>query len=152
MERVCKCCGKIIKDNEDYTLVNSWMPEEFVQCLACHITDMDKGGVLWCKGCGKYFSADVLHNEEIGGDSFCECLNCGRDIVEGITQAEFEDEHYLVRYAVTVRSANSVRGYVVSVRPGEGTAAIIKKLAEKVDLSGLSEITCAEILLKDDEF
>lgn len=152
MEKVCKCCGKIIKDDEDYTLVNSGMPEEFVQCWACHTSDMDNGKVLQCESCGEYFSADVLHDEEIGGDSFCECPNCGCDIVEGTARADFEDEHYLVRYAVTVRSVNSVRGYVVSVRPGEGTAAVIKKLAEKVDLSGLSEISCAEILLEEDEF
>ena len=28
MKKICKTCGKIIKDDEDYTLVNSGMPEE----------------------------------------------------------------------------------------------------------------------------
>lgn len=43
------------------------------------------------------------------------------------------------------------RGYVVSVPVGE-CASVVKKLAEKVDLSGASEITYAEILLGEDEF
>ena len=53
MKKICKTCGKIIKDDEDYTLVNSGMPEEFVQCWPCHTSDMDNGKVLQCEACGE---------------------------------------------------------------------------------------------------
>lgn len=151
MEKICKCCGKIIKDDDDCFVVNFGTPEEFVQCWTCHISDMDNGRVLQCEACGEYFSADVLHDEEIGDDSFCACPSCGRDIVEGMTREEFADEHRLIRFAVVVRFFNGPRGYVVSVPVGE-RATVVKKLAEKVDLSGASDITYAEILLEEDEF
>lgn len=151
MEKICKCCGKIIKDDEDYYTVNSGMPEEFIQCWLCHTSDMDNGKVLQCEACGEYFSADVLHDEKIGDDSFCGCPNCDCDIVEGMTRDEFTDEHRPIRFAVVVHFFNGPRGYVVSVPVGE-RASVVKKLAEKVDLSGASEITYAEIILEEDEF
>lgn len=93
MEKICKCCGKIIKDEDDCFEVNSGMPEEFVQCWLCHLSDMDNGKVLQCEACGEYFSADVLHDEEIHGNSFCACPSCGMDIVEGMTREEFAEEY-----------------------------------------------------------
>ena len=68
-----------------------------------------------------------------------------------MTRDEFTDEHRPIRFAVVVHFFNGPRGYVVSVPVGE-CASVVKKLAEKVDLSGASEITYAEILLGEDEF
>lgn len=150
MKKICKTCGKIIKDDEDYTLVNSGMPEEFVQCWPCHTSDMDNGKVLQCEACGEYFSTDVLHDEEVCGDSFCECPNCGKDIVEGLTKEEFEDEHFIPKYVVVVTFGNMTRGYQIAAH---GTNEAMEKLLKHLGESGMNGVTAvhiSEILLDED--
>lgn len=102
MEYTCKCCGKTIKSSDlPYATVNSGMKEEFIQCWPCHVSDMDAGRVFQCEACGEYFSSDVLHSEEINGESFCACPNCGCDIIEGTPRDEMAGT-----YAVKTNTAN----------------------------------------------
>lgn len=148
--KICKTCGKIIKDDEDYTLVNFGMPKEFIQCWVCHTSDLDNGRVLQCEACGEYFSADVLHDEEVCGQSFCGCPNCDCDIVEGIPKAEFEDKYFTPKYAAVVSFGNMTRGYQITAH---GTTEAMQKLMKHLGESGMNGVVSvhiSEILLDND--
>lgn len=75
---------------------------------------------------------------------------CGKDVVEGLSRAEFEDEYFCPRYSVVVRQFNgSVRGYIVSAN---GRHEVMKRLLEKLDFNYVAEVSIGEILVKEDEF
>ena len=146
----CKICGEMF-NIWDTSPVNIG-EEKFHICGTCLESERDAGRIISCDACGQYSTTDALHDEEIGGHPFTACPACGKDVVDGLTREQFANEYRPIRYAVMVHFRNSTRGYVVSVPVGEGTATVIKKLAEKVDLTGVSKIACAEILLDEDEF
>lgn len=85
----CKTCGEDIDDAENAYIVNPGLPQEYHQCWACHVSDSDNGRIIQCEACGDWFSADVLHDEVVAGQSFCACPSCGRDVVEGCSREEF---------------------------------------------------------------
>ena len=96
------------------------------------------------------FSADKLHDEEIEGHSFTACPVCGKDVVEGLSRAEFEDKYFRPRYSVVVRQfSGSVRGYIVSANSRH---EVMKRLLEKLDFNYVAEVSIGEILVKEDEF
>lgn len=112
--------------------------------------DSNNGHIISCEACGSYFSADKLHDEEIEGHSFTACPACGKDVVEGLSRAEFEDEYFCPRYSVVVRQFDgSVRGYIVSAN---GRHEVMKRLLEKLDFNYIAEVSIGEILVKEDEF
>lgn len=146
----CKTCGCEIFDEDSAFVVNAGLPTEYVQCELCHDSDCDNGRVTMCESCGEYFSTDVLKDEEFFGQSFTECPACHKDIVEGMTREEFQQEYAPERYAVVVRFfCGEQRGYIVRAQDRQEA---MKKLVEKVDMAAVAEITIAEILLERDEF
>lgn len=146
----CKTCGREIPDGDSVFVVNAGLPAEYVQCELCHDDDCDNGRIITCEACGEYFSADVLKDEEVCGQSFTACPACGKDVVEGMTRTEFEDEYFCSKYSVVVRAFDgSCRGYIVSAK---GRHGVMKRLLEKLDFNGIAEVTIGEVLLKDDEF
>lgn len=84
------------------------------------------------------------------GHSFTACPACGKDVVEGLSRAEFEDEYFRPRYSVVVRQfSGSVRGYIVSANSRH---EVMKRLLEKLDFNYVAEVSIGEILVKEDEF
>lgn len=150
----CRICGEKIEDDfMGATVINKGMDSQHELCYLCLCDAQNNGKVIQCEACGENYTADVLHDEEIFGNSFTPCPNCGKDVVEGLTREEFSAEYRPCRYAVTVRYCSGSRGYIVSVNIGEnGVASAMKKLAERVDLSGAMEISIAEVLLEEDDF
>ena len=147
----CKICGCMFDERDEGTVINEGLDSEFHICGTCLESECNAGRIVSCEGCGEYFTANVLHDEEIVGHSFTACPHCGKDVVEGLTREQFAEEHAPLRYAVVVQHYHGTRGYIVSVPVGE---SVIKKLAEKVDLQGLGtvSITYSQILLEEDEF
>lgn len=98
-------------------------------------------------------TTDILFpvkDEEIEGHSFTACPACGKDVVEGLSRAEFEDEYFRPRYSVVVRQfSGSVRGYIVSANSRH---EVMKRLLEKLDFNYVAEVSIGEILVKEDEF
>jgi len=138
----------------DTRLVNRGIEgKEIRVCDGCAKAACNNGKVIQCDACGESFTSNVLHDEEIDGHSFTSCPSCGKDMVEGLTREEYENEYRIGRYAVTVWSYNgSLRGYIVSMASGKGIRYVIDKLAEKVNLDNAATVTAAEILSEDDEF
>ena len=94
----------------------------------------------------------VLHSEEIApGHTFCPCPSCGKDVVEGMTKEEILEEaedSYIPKYSVVVIYGNgTTRGFVVNA---DGRKQAMEKLCQKVDLSFITSIHIAEVLLDED--
>lgn len=105
---VCKTCGRTIMDREDgerIFTVNSGLPEHYAECESCHDESIDHNRIIQCEACGEWFSNDVLRGEVVGGDTFCPCPHCGRDIVDGQTREEREERDYIPQYSVVVTFA-----------------------------------------------
>ncbi len=150
-EHHCAYCHAAF-DVWDTRLINRGIEgKELRICTSCADEACNNGKIIQCGACGESFTADVLHDEAICGHSFTACPVCGKDVVEGLTREDFENEHRPSRYAVIVRNVNGgQRGYIVSVECSQGTGSVIKKLAEKVNLDSALSVTVAEILLEED--
>lgn len=94
--RTCKVCGRSF-DEESFegVTVNEGTSKEYHVCEDCVSSECNNGRIISCEACGSYFSADMLHDEEIGGNSFTSCPSCGKDMVEGLTREEFSEEYRL---------------------------------------------------------
>lgn len=146
----CHCCGGKFDIVEEGRAVRGADGQvSFWLCDTCLESECNAGRVISCEGCGNYFTAGALHDEEIEGESFTPCPSCGADVVEGLHRKKFAEMHKPIRYAAIVRGPNSSRGYIVRARTGEDP---LKKLAEKVDLRWMDTIHISEILLDEDEF
>lgn len=150
---ICAYCHDAF-DIWDTRVINRGIEgKELCVCNSCADKICNNGKIIQCIACGESFTADVLHGEVIPGHTFTACPSCGKDAMEGLPHKEFEDEYRPCRYAVIVRGVDgSQRGYVVSVESSSGIGAVVKKLAEKVNLSCAASVSVAEILLKEDEF
>lgn len=149
--KTCKICGcSFDEENFEGVVVNEGIDNEYHVCCDCVPSECNNGHIISCEACGSYFSADKLHDEEIEGHSFTACPACGKDVVEGLSRAEFEDEYFRPRYSVVVRQfSGSVRGYIVSAN---GRHEVMKRLLEKLDFNYVAEVSIGEILVKEDEF
>ena len=91
--RICTCakCGRIMNDSEDLIyIVNEGTDKQYVECETCHDDEWERNNIILCDGCGRWFTTDMLHSEEVTpGHTFCPCPVCGKDIVEGETREEF---------------------------------------------------------------
>ena len=125
--KTCKICGcSFDEENFEGIIVNEGMDNEYHVCCDC------------------------VPSECNNGHSFTACPACGKDVVEGLSRAEFEDEYFCPRYSVVVRQFNgSVRGYIVSAN---GRHEVMKRLLEKLDFNYVAEVFIGEILVKEDEF
>lgn len=149
--KTCKICGHSF-DEESFEgiVVNEGMDNEYHVCCDCVPSECNNGHIISCETCGSYFSADKLHDEEIEGHSFTACPACGKDVVEGLSRAEFEDEYFCPKYSVVARFIDgSYRGYTVKAM---GRHEVMKRLLEKLDFTCIAEVCIGEILLKEDEF
>lgn len=146
--KICKTCGKFILDDEEGELaftVNPDIPDkEYVECESCHDYAIDRNKIIQCEACGEWFSNDVLHSDEkeIGGDTFCACPSCGKDIVDGTTREERrKEDSYIPQYSIVVQFTNGgSRGFLISAddkrqalvklmdRLGEGNIACIDSI------------------------
>lgn len=149
--KTCKICGcSFDEENFEGVVVNEGIDNEYHVCCDCVPSECNNGHIISCEACGSYFSADKLHDEEIEGHSFTACPACGKDVVEGLSRAEFEDEYFCPRYSVVVRQfSGSVRGYIVSANSRH---EVMKRLLEKLDFNYVAEVSIGEILVKEDEF
>lgn len=152
--KTCKVCGCEIKDDdfiiEGAAVINDGMEGEYALCCGCLLEAEDNGTVIECEACGEKFSSDMLHTEEVDGHSFTACPACGKDVVEAIGRAEFEDQYFCPKYSVVVRFTDgSYRGYIVSA---EGRHEVMKRMLEKLNFNYIADVCIGEILLKDDEF
>lgn len=149
--KTCKICGcSFDEENFEGVVVNEGIDNEYHVCCDCVPSECNNGHIISCEACGSYFSADKLHDEEIEGHSFTACPACGKDVVEGLSRAEFEDEYFRPRYSVVVRQfSGSVRGYIVSANSRH---EVMKRLLEKLDFNYVAEVSIGEILVKEDEF
>ena len=154
--KICKTCGKFILDDENGELaftVNPGVPDkEYVECEICHDYAIDRNKIIQCEACGEWFSNDVLHSDEkeIGGDTFCACPSCGKDVVDCLTRAEFEEEHFVPKYAVVASFGGMTRGYQVSA---DSTIKAMEKLMKYLGesgMNGVSAVYISEILLDND--
>lgn len=101
--KTCKHCGEKIGRYDTECRVNhGFKGKAFVLCESCRDELANNGKIIQCEACGEYFSSDVLVDEEIHGNSFTECPNCHRDVVDQLTREEFIDEHRPIRFAVVV--------------------------------------------------
>ena len=138
------------EENFEGVVVNEGIDNEYHVCCDCVPSECNNGHIISCEACGSYFSADKLHDEEIEGHSFTACPACGKDVVEGLSRAEFEDKYFRPRYSVVVRQfSGSVRGYIVSANSRH---EVMKRLLEKLDFNYVAEVSIGEILVKEDEF
>lgn len=148
--KICKTCGKFILDDEKGELtftVNPGIPDkEYVECESCHDHAIDRNKIIQCEACGEWFSNDVLHSDEkeVGGDTFCACPSCGKDIVDGMTREERrqeEEDHYIPKYSIVIQFTNGgSRGFLISAKDkrqaleklmdklGEGNTACIDSI------------------------
>lgn len=145
---ICGC--SFDEENFEGVVVNEGIDNEYHVCCDCVPSECNNGHIISCEACGSYFSADKLRDEEIEGHSFTACPACGKDVVEGLSRAEFEDEYFRPRYSVVVRQfSGSVRGYIVSANSRH---EVMKRLLEKLDFNYVAEVSIGEILVKEDEF
>lgn len=155
--RICTCakCGRIMNDSEDFIyIVNEGTDKQYVECETCHDDEWERNNIILCDGCGRWFTTDMLHSEEVTpGHTFCPCPVCGKDIVEGETREEFLEEiedTYIPRYSVVVIYGNgTTRGFIVNA---DGRKQAMEKLFQKIDIGFVTSIHIAEILLEEDEF
>lgn len=150
--RICAVCGHVIGENDDWHIVNEGTDREYIECDSCHDAEWERNKIVLCEGCGGWFTADVLHSEEIApGHTFCPCPSCGKDVVEGMTKEEILEEaedSYIPTYSVVVIYGNgTTRGFVVNA---DGRKQAMEKLCQKVDLSFITSIHIAEVLLDED--
>lgn len=150
--KTCKTCGRVIaEDNGELVYaVNPGLPTEYVECECCHDLSCNNGRVIMCEACGNYYSADVLKDEDINGHSFTACPSCGKDVVDGLTRAEFENEYFIPKYAAVVVFGSMTRGYQISAH---GSTEAMERLMEHLKKSGMDGVTAvyiSEILLDND--
>ena len=149
--KTCKICGHSF-DEESFEgiVVNEGMDNEYHVCCDCVPSECNNGHIISCESCGSYFSADKLLDEEIEGHSFTACPACGKDMIEGLSRAEFEDEYFCPKYSVVIRFIDgSYRGYTVKAT---GRHEVMRRLLGKMDFTCVAEVCIGEILLKEDEF
>lgn len=155
--RICTCakCGRIMNNSEDLIyIVNEGTDKQYVECETCHDDEWERNNIILCDGCGRWFTTDMLHSEEVKpGHTFCPCPVCGKDIVEGETREEFLEEiedTYIPRYSVVVIYGNgTTRGFIVNA---DGRKQAMEKLFQQIDIGFVTSIHIAEILLEEDEF
>lgn len=155
--RICTCakCGRIMNNSEDLIyIVNEGTDKQYVECETCHDDEWERNNIILCDGCGRWFTTDMLHSEEVKpGHTFCPCPVCGKDIVEGETREEFLEEiedTYIPRYSVVVIYGNgTTRGLIVNA---DGRKQAMEKLFQQIDIGFVTSIHIAEILLEEDEF
>ena len=146
----CEHCKDEFEHYDTVCINHGIEGKEFRICYGCKDEAVNSGKIIQCDACGEYFTADVLHDEEIEGHTFTACPACGKDVVEALGRAEFEDEYFCPKYSAVVRAFDgSCRGYIVSAK---GRHEVMKRLLEKLDFNGVAEVTIGEVLLKEDEF
>lgn len=148
-EKYCKTCGRKINEGELVFHVNPGMSDEYIECELCHEIAWENGRIINCESCGSWFSEELLCSEEICGDTFLACSNCGKDMVEGLTREDFEADHALGRYAVVVTFGGMTRGYCIKAK---NTAVAMEKLLNHLKETGMTvfnAIEISEILLDD---
>lgn len=151
-KKICKSCGREINeaDGDMVFTVNPGLPSEYVECECCHDLSWDDHKIIHCAACGGWFTPDAIHEEEVAGDTFCACPSCGKDMVDGTTRAEFEDERFVPKYAAVVSFCNMTRGYQIAAN---GTNEAMEKLLKHIGESGMTGVTAvhiSEILLGND--
>lgn len=150
--KICKTCGRAIDEDsgELAYVVNPDLPTEYVECETCHDSSCNNGRVIMCEACGNYYSSDVLKDENVCGHSFTACPSCGRDVVDGLTRVEFEDEYFVPKYAAVVSFGSMTRGYQIAARGiTEAMEKLIKHLGES-GMNGFTAVYISEILLDGD--
>lgn len=149
--KTCKVCNNSFdEDNFEGIVVNEGMDNEYYVCEDCVPSECNNGHIVSCEACGAYFSADSLHDEEVEGHTFTACPACGKDVVEALGRAEFEDQYFCPKYSAVVRFTDgSYRGYTVSAK---GRHEVMKRMLEKLDFTYIAEVCIGEIILKEDEF
>lgn len=150
--RICAVCGHVISEDDGWNIVNEGTDKEYIECDSCHDAEWESNKISVCAGCGGWFTVDMLHSEEpVPGHTFCPCPSCGKDFVEGMTRDEFLEEvedTYIPKYSVVVIYGNgTTRGFVVNA---DGRNQAMEKLCQKVDLSFITSIHIAEVLLDED--
>ena len=144
--KICKTCGKFILDDENGDLaftVNPGLPDkEYVECESCHDHAIDRSKIIQCEACGEWFSNDVLHSDKDEvGDTFCACPSCGKDIVDGMTREERqqEEDRYIPQYSIVVQFTNGgSRGFLISA---EDKRQALEKLMDRL---GEGNIACVD--------
>ena len=87
--KTCKNCGCEIKEFDTCHTVNFGLPEEYIQCDGCHDDQWDRNDITMCEACGQWYEVDKLHRRD-NHSEFTPCPNCGCDIVEALTEQEFD--------------------------------------------------------------
>jgi len=151
-KKYCKTCGRKINESDgDIAFhVNPGTPAEYVECELCHDSAWENGRIINCENCGRWFSEEQLCDEEVCGDTFLACPNCGKDMVEGITREEFEADHSFGRYAVVVSFGDITRGYQITAK---NTVEAMEKLLNRLKetkMTGFNTVEISEIFLDDD--
>ena len=90
---ICAKCGQVIGKYDETWDVNTGLPSHFIICEICHDDMWENDEMTKCESCGEWYTYDVLEDEQVCGQSFCECPNCKCDIVEGMDREEYEKEY-----------------------------------------------------------
>jgi len=146
---VCTECERTLDEDEPVCVIDIRMESERVVCETCCSALWKNGRIVQCESCGSYYTTKSLPNKKIKGGIFTECPCCHRDIVNGMTQEEFEKEYAPMRFTAVVRFlCGEQRGYIVWAKDRKEA---MKKLIKKSDVTAVHEITIAEVLLDEDE-
>ena len=101
-----------------------------------------------CAVCGRVINEDedTVYTINEGTDrEYIECEQCHDQEWE----EEFMEDVYIPKFSVVVRFCNQSRGYIVSANSRQEA---MKKLVDKIDMTGVDSINIAEILLDEDVF
>ena len=107
----CSECGAKVHDdgsyNPEYRVINEDTDKRRIVCQDCFDALWEAGKIIQCEACGEWFDYDLLHDEQIGNDTFTACPGCGCDIVEGDTKEHRISEAFSCKvkatsYAVTI--------------------------------------------------
>lgn len=158
--KICKICGRHILDDENGELVytvNFGIPgKEYIECESCHDDAVDHNEIIQCEACGEWFSNNVLHSDvdEIGGDTFCACPSCGKDIVDGMTREERrqeDDDSYTPQYSIVVQFTNGwSHGFLIAAADKrQALENLMDKLGEN-NIARMASIHIGFVYLDED--
>lgn len=86
---VCRDCECVLDPEEDIPhVINPGLDSEYTLCESCHGSRWDKEDIIMCDACGSWFDNHLIHNKGPQIWDFAPCPSCGKDVIEGTTEAE----------------------------------------------------------------
>lgn len=122
-------------------------------CEFCLSELENSGKVIRCEACGDVFTADMLKDEKIHGQSFTACPHCGRDVVDGLSREKFKEEYAPDKFVAIVNYVNGeARGMTVEANSlAEAYSRVVDCHVKRGNAGGIKSVACSQILWDKDE-